>query len=386
MKRFFSHVLRAENFQTMIENSATRVPIFLFFVRTDYFGAFFLRELGFFSDCKPELWSFGWKVFNSRFESAFKLCRKSFHLFFSWKRYYFPRILDNFFLQFEFNNIDSDLKSSEYLCKGTFGKIFPNETTFESCTSSRKLSNFDWKVFDKSPSFSIFVRRRFFGDVFPQKVMIVLDCEPKYSRFGRIVFNSAFEGAIKTWKTASWFFLDSSTFLCGTWAFLCQFLGKKTPVLFSKQLNRCAEGEFGIFSQRKSFLIFFFGRKSFSLWEKLSKKQLSFSFFLCAEDIWVPFSFFLRELGFFRTVSLKNWAWTEKFSTVFSAVHSRWGRQPTRFFVIPQSFFGTWACFGEDWLKKTRHFSKHSKTGVQNKNSVFFFPKKSFFFNSVKLA
>ena len=205
------------------------------------------------------------------------------------KTLFFSSFSEQFFLQFEVNKIDSDLKISEYLCKGTFGKIFPNETTFESSTSSRKLSNFDWKVCDKSPKFSIFLRRRFFGDVSPQKVMTVLDCEPKFLRFGRNVFNSAFEGAIKTGKTASWFFLDSSTFLCGTWAILCQFLGKKTPVLFSEQLNRCAEEEFEIFSKRKCFFIFFFGRKSFSLWEKLSKKQLSFSIFLCAEDIWVPF-------------------------------------------------------------------------------------------------
>ena len=157
---------------------------------------------------------------------------------------------------------------------------------FESCTSSWKLSNYDWKVCDKSPSFSIFVRRRFFGDVFPRKVLVVLDCEPKYPRFGRNVFNSAFEGAFKTEKTASWFFLDSSEFLCGTWALLCQFLGKKTPVLFSKQLNRCAEEEFGIFSQRKCFLIFFFGRKSFSLWENLIQETTQFFVFYVQRTFW----------------------------------------------------------------------------------------------------
>ena len=82
--RLWSKILRQES------------QFFFFFVRTEYFGAFFLRELGFFSDCKPEFRSFGWKVFNSRFGSAFKLCRKSFHLFLLWKRYYFPRILNNF--------------------------------------------------------------------------------------------------------------------------------------------------------------------------------------------------------------------------------------------------------------------------------------------------
>ena len=224
----------AEIFQPLRKTLQKITQFFNFFVCRGHLGAFFLRKLGFFSDCKPEFWSFGWKVFNSRFESAFKLYRKSSFLFFSWKRYLIPRILNNFFLQFEFNKIDSVLKISENLCKGTFGKIFPNETTFESCTSSRRLSNFDWKVCDKSPNFSIFLRRRFFGDVFPQKVMTVLDCESKYSRFGRNVFNSAFEGAIKTGKTACWFFLDSSTFLSGTWAFYVNFWEKKLQFLSQK--------------------------------------------------------------------------------------------------------------------------------------------------------
>ena len=238
----FSFSFLGGNLSAFEKNSPKNNSVFHFSVCRGHLGAFFLQKLGFFSDCTPENLRLDWRVFNSLFESAFKMgktaysffldsskvfwnlsmfCRrlvkKTRHFskhsktgvqknnsvffsrrkvffqfckvgvgllvfdkefskkssmfcfcvqrtfgivfansnvfcglweqilasnknvsavflkvdsrcaenrstcFFSWKHYHFPQILNKFFLQFEFNKIDSDLKISEYLCKGTFG-------------------------------------------------------------------------------------------------------------------------------------------------------------------------------------------------------------------------------------------------------------------------
>ena len=49
-------------------------------------------------------------------------------------------------------------------------------------------------------------------------------------------------------------FFSFLKFFLGTWDF-CRSLGQKTPAVFSKQLNTCAEEQFDIFSLRKGFFI-----------------------------------------------------------------------------------------------------------------------------------
>ena len=116
-----------------------------------------------------ELWL---KSFQKLFRKCIQFVQKIVPFVFFVKTLLFSSDSGQFFLQFEFNKIDSDLKISNYLCKGTFGKIFPNETTFESSTSSRKLSNFDWKVCDKIRVFQLLCAKVFLVTFFPGKLWL----------------------------------------------------------------------------------------------------------------------------------------------------------------------------------------------------------------------
>ena len=80
-KILFQFLFWAEIFQPLRKTLQKTTQFFIFFVCRGHLCAFFLRKLGFFSDCKPENLSLDWKVFNSFFESAFKMGKTAYSFF-----------------------------------------------------------------------------------------------------------------------------------------------------------------------------------------------------------------------------------------------------------------------------------------------------------------
>ena len=80
LKRFFSHVLRAGIFQILSKFSPGKFSVFHFSYPEDLLFLFSQRNR-LFMDCGLKSSSFGGKVFNSAFKSAFKMWKKAFLFF-----------------------------------------------------------------------------------------------------------------------------------------------------------------------------------------------------------------------------------------------------------------------------------------------------------------
>ena len=191
--------------------------------------------------------------------------------------------------------------------------------------------------------------------------------------FGRTVFNSVFKSAFKVWKSDLVFFLLIIFFFswnliifllkvgqksCGCFLkaaknvrrrtiwyllpekmlFRFSTLNGKLPD-FEKNFSKSTQS-FIFCVQKKNLVIFFkwklplvkyFERKTSRLWSKFLRQKSQFFIFRAQRT----FCFFSRWVKLFLDCKLKYWVPAEKFSTVFSKVHSRWGRQRTSFFWIP---------------------------------------------------
>ena len=80
-KMLFHFLFWAEIFQPLRKTLQKTTQFFICFVCRGHLGAFSLRKLGFFSDCKLENLSLDWKVFNSFFEIAFKMGKTAYSFF-----------------------------------------------------------------------------------------------------------------------------------------------------------------------------------------------------------------------------------------------------------------------------------------------------------------
>ena len=281
------------------------------------------------------------------------------------------------------------LNAAKYLCRRTICHLLPEKLLFISLLWARNLSDSEKNFSEKVLRYLFFVCRGHFV-TFYQRFQLFLDL------------------SLNVWASAEQF---STKFLkvhlrCGSVflepdIFFLSKVGQKVAVVSSKQLKTSAEEQFGIFSQRKCFfvsllwaenfqtlrktspkstqffifceqkknlevsfkwkvpLVKYFERKTSRVWSKLLREKSQVFIFRVQMTLWL-FSRRFRTGTDFWTVSLNFRVPAEKFSTVFSKVHSRWGRQRTCFFWIPQNFPQNKSIFIEVWANKFRLFSQNS--------------------------
>ena len=223
------------------------------------------------------------------------------------------------------------------------------------------------KTLRQDLSFSFFEFTGHFGTIFPQIWVFFLTVSLRFWGFGRKVPNSVFKIALKIWRKTFLFFVDSSIFFSRNLSVFCRSFGKKNPAVFSKQVNTCAEDYFGIFSNCFHFSLL--SRKLPNCGQNSTVENLIFSFLVCRgrfgtifPEIWAFFWLWTWSFG----------ALTEKFSTVFSKMHWRYGGKHSYFCWFFNFFSRNLSVFRRSFGKKNPAvFSKQLNTCAEDCFGIF---------------
>ena len=171
LKRFFNHVLRAGNFQTLSNFSPRKFPVFHFSYPEELLVLFFSREIG-------SLWfvALNIRVLAENVSSVFlkvpSRCERErsffsgYSTFFSWNLRIICRRLGK--------KLGTFLHAAKYLCRRTTCHLFPEKMLFISVLWARNLSNSEKNFSKKVLSFLFFVCRGPFGTNY-QRFKLFLD-------------------------------------------------------------------------------------------------------------------------------------------------------------------------------------------------------------------
>ena len=267
------------------------------------------------------------------------------------------------------------LNAAKYLGRKKIWHLFPEKMLCHFSNSGGNLSNSE-KIFFKKNSVFHFLSAEDFLFLFTRDLgffwTVSLNIWASAERFSRIISKVH----SRRGRQRPGFFLIPQKISLEPEPFLSKF-GQKNSGSFLKTAKYVRRRTIWSFFREKMFFQISTSGGNFSTFEKnFSKKQL-FLFFLCAEDILVLFT---RDLGFFWTVSLNIQASAEKFSQVFSKMHSKCGRELSWFFWLLIVFLlGTWAYFVKDLAKKLGTFLNTAKKSAQS-NKFLFLSLRNFFF------
>ena len=155
-------------------------------------------------DCEPIYSSFGRKVFNKVFKSAFKLWKRTFLFFFGYS-YFFSWNLSLILAKIGQKNSALFSTQQNTCAKEQFSTFSQRKCSFISLLWKGIFRTLRKASPKKKHSFSFFVSRGHFG-TFYQRLRLLLDCELGGLSFGRTVLNSVFKSAFKVWKSVLVFF------------------------------------------------------------------------------------------------------------------------------------------------------------------------------------
>ena len=262
--------------------------------------------------------SLDWKVFNSFFESSFKMGKTTYSFFLDSSKVFWNLSMFCGKLVKKTRHFSKHSKTGVQNKNSVF--FFRRKVFFQFCKVGVRLLVFE-KDFSKKILNCCFSCAEDIGYFFLKKICFFSDFGSKCFGVGQKCFGRSLKSAFKVCTKTFYlvFFLKNYHF-SRTPNYFSSQLGKKFLALISKVLSRCAREQLGNFSNWNVFLVMYSERKTSRLWSKILRQESQFFFFFVRTEFFG--AFFLRELGFFRTVSLNFGALAEKFSKVVSKVHS----------------------------------------------------------------
>ena len=187
----------------------------------------------------PEIWVFFLTV-NLRFWASaekFPTVFSKMHWRYGGERSYFLLIFHFFFSEPErflskFRQKESGcfLKAAKYVRRRLLRYLFQ---FFSFLSFEQKTSKLWAKLHRRKSHFFIFSVQKTFWYNLPRDFGFFLTVNLKFWGFGRKVVNSVFKNALKIWRKTFLFFVDSSIFFLGTWAFFVEVSAKRIR-LFSQ--------------------------------------------------------------------------------------------------------------------------------------------------------
>ena len=156
-EKMLSHFLFwAEIFQPL-RKTLQKTTVFHFFCVQRIFGCLFLRKSGFFSDCKPANLSLDWKVFNSFFESAFKMGKTAYSFFLDSSNFFGTWAC---FVENWLKKLGTFLNTAKQVYRTKIRYFFPEEKFFfQFCKVGVGLLAFEKDFSKKNPQLLFFVCR-----------------------------------------------------------------------------------------------------------------------------------------------------------------------------------------------------------------------------------